>query len=134
MPDESSPEYRLPEDHWPLPELSTVEPHPHPPMSAYVRMQRSDDFQGLRRSFRTFAFPVVVAVLAWYFLYVLLSTFAEEFMGAPLVGTLTNGMIIGLIQFPTTWFATWLYMRRTATVLDPQAAELRQRVEAEVGA
>lgn len=133
-PDEAQPEYHLPKDHWPLPALSTVEPHAHPPVSAYTRMQQSERFQHLRTSFRGFAFPTVIAVLAWYFLYVLLSTFAEGFMGTHLLGNLTTGMVIGLLQFPTTWFATWLYLRRTDKVLDPLAKELREQIEAEVGA
>ncbi len=132
--DELDPEYHLPKDHWPLPALSTVQPHAHPPVSAYVAIQAAPDFQRLRSSFRGFAFPTVVAVLAWYLLFVLLSTFAEGFMGAPLLGNLTTGMVIGLLQFPTTWFATWLYVRRTDKVLDPMAAKLREQIESEVGA
>ena len=99
-----------------------------------VAIQAAPDFQRLRSSFRGFAFPTVVAVLAWYLLFVLLSTFAEGFMGAPLLGNLTTGMVIGLLQFPTTWFATWLYVRRTDKVLDPMAAKLREQIESEVGA
>lgn len=135
LPDDAlEPEYHLPKDHWPLPELSTIEAHPHPSLSAYKNMQQSPEFGKLRSSFRSFAFPTVVAVLAWYFLYVLLSTFAEGFMGAPMLGSLTTGMVIGLLQFPTTWFATWLYVQRTNKVLDPLAKQLRDQIEAEVAA
>jgi uncharacterized membrane protein (DUF485 family) len=132
MGTDDQPESHLPKDHWPLPELSTVEPHPQPPLSAYAAMQRSADFTLLRHSFRSFAFPTVVAVIAWYLFYVLASTFAETFMGAPLLGHLTAGMVIGLLQFPTTWFATWLYVRRADRVLDPLAARLRAQIESEV--
>ncbi len=79
LPDD--PEYHLPKEHWPLPELSNVGPEsPHPPATTFVDVQQSPEFQKLRSAFRGFAFPTVVAVLVWYFLYVGLSTFAEDFM------------------------------------------------------
>lgn len=128
-------EAHLPSSHWPLPELSTVGPeHPHPAPLTFIDIQKTDEFTKLRSSFRNFAFPTVVAVLVWYFLYVLASVFAEGFMSTRVFG-LTNmnlGMVFGLIQFPTTWFATWLYVRRANKVLDPQAAALREKIEKEV--
>jgi uncharacterized membrane protein (DUF485 family) len=127
------PEFHLPKDHWPLPALSLTEPlHPHPDVLTFVDVQRSADYLKLRRSFTTFAFPTVIAVLAWYFLYVVLSVFAEDFMSIPAIGNLNIGMLIGLLQFPTTWFATWLYVQRADNVLDPMAAALRTTIENEV--
>ena len=131
IPDD--PEYHLPKDHWPLPELSNVQTQTgHPAATTFVDVQQSAEFQKLRTSFRSFAFPTVAAVLVWYFLYVLLSIFAQGFMAQSAFGNLTLGMVIGLLQFPTTWFATWLYVRRADNVLDPMAAALRERIEAEV--
>ena len=127
------PEFHLPKDHWPLPELSlTGAPHRHPDLLTFADVQRSPEYLTLRRSFTTFAFPTVVAVLAWYFLYVIGSVFAEGFMSIPAIGHLNIGMLIGLAQFPTTWFATWLYVQRADHVLDPVAAELRTKIENEV--
>ncbi|MGV8908625.1 MAG: DUF485 domain-containing protein [Propionicimonas sp.] len=127
------PEFHLPKDHWPLPELSLTEaPHRHPDLLTFTDVQRSAEYRKLRRSFTTFAFPTVVAVLTWYFLYVALSVFAEGFMSIPAIGHLNIGMVIGLLQFPTTWFATWLYVRRADTALDPMAAQLRSTIENEV--
>lgn len=62
----------------------------------------------------------------------LLSLFAVKFMSLPAIGNLNVGMVIGLAQFPTTWFATWLYVRRASRVLDPMAAAVRATIEAEV--
>ncbi len=127
------PEFHLPKDHWPLPELSLVEePRSHPDLLTFADVQRSADYQKLRQSFTRFAFPTVVAVLVWYFLYVVLSVFAEGFMSIPVIGYLNLGMLIGLAQFPTTWFATWLYVRRADRVFDPMAAQLRTKIENEV--
>lgn len=127
------PELHLPKDHWPLPRLSQPEPtHPHPTAKSFAEVKASPAYQKLRRSFVTFAFPTVAAVLVWYFLYVLLSLFAVKFMSLPAIGNLNVGMVIGLAQFPTTWFATWLYVRRASRVLDPMAASVRATIEAEV--
>ena len=129
------PEFHLPKDHWPLPELSLTEaPHRHPDLLTFTDVQHSPEYRKLRRSFTTFAFPTVVAVLTWYFLYVVLSVFAEGFMSIPAIGHLNIGMVIGLLQFPTTWFATWLYLRHANRKLDPIAATLRVRLEGEAKA
>lgn len=123
------PEYHLPRDHWPLPELSVLDEHPHPSPNRYVTTRDAAEFQKLRGLFRNFAFPTVAAVVVWYFLYVLASTYAIDFMSAPAIGALNVGMIIGLLQFPTTWIATWLYLRHADRKLDPIAASLRSQLE-----
>jgi uncharacterized membrane protein (DUF485 family) len=130
-PPEDSPEFHLPKDHWPLPELSNTGEHPHPPMNRYVATQNSAEYQKLRRSFRSFAFPVVTVVLVWYFIYVLLSIYATGFMKLPGWGGLNVGLWISLAQFPTTWFATWLYVRTADKKLDPMAEAIRVKLEAE---
>lgn len=126
---EDSPEFNLPKDHWPLPKLSTLESHPQPPANRYVEAAQSAEFTQLRRSFRGFAFPTVVAVLVWYLFYVLTSTYATDMMGAKAIGNVTVGMAIGLLQFPTTWFATWAYVRRMTKRIDPVAARIRSELE-----
>jgi len=130
-PDEDSPEFHLPPDHWPLPELSTTESHPHPSANRYVAMRDGEDFQKLRTTFRNFAFPTVVTVLVWYFAYVLLSIYAVPFMSAPAWGGLNVGLWLSLAQFPTTWLATWFYVRTADKKLDPMAENIRAKLEAE---
>jgi uncharacterized membrane protein (DUF485 family) len=130
-PDEDSPEYHLPPDHWPLPELSTFETHPHPSANRYVAARDSEDYQKLRKSFTNFAFPIVITVLVWYFAYVLMSTYAVGIMKTPGWGGLNLGLWLSLAQFPTTWFATWLYVRHANDKLDPLAAKIRTELEAE---
>jgi len=130
-PDEDSPEFHLPPDHWPLPELSTFEAHPHPSANRYVAARDSEEYQKLRKSFTNFAFPIVITVLVWYFAYVLMSTYAVGIMKTPGWGGLNLGFWLSLAQFPTTWFATWLYVRHANNKLDPLAATIRAELEAE---
>jgi uncharacterized membrane protein (DUF485 family) len=131
LPEEDAPEFHLPPDHWPLPELSTFEAHPHPSANRYVAARDSADYQRLRKSFTNFAFPIVITVLVWYFAYVLMSTYAVGIMKTPGWGGLNLGFWLSLAQFPTTWIATWLYVRHANKTLDPLAAKIRADLEAE---
>jgi hypothetical protein len=46
----------------------------------YLEVQNSQEFAELRKKFRGFVFPMTGAFLAWYFLYVVLATYATDFM------------------------------------------------------
>ena len=70
-----------------------------------------------------------VAFLVSYFLYVLLSTYAEDLMSTPVVGHLNLGLVFGLAQFASTFLITWLYVRHASRRLDPIAAKLRTELE-----
>jgi uncharacterized membrane protein (DUF485 family) len=98
--------------------------------SAYVEVQQSEKFQELRRRHRSIAFPLAIAFLAWYFLYVLLSMFAPGFMGTRVFGTITIGLLLGLAQFVTTFAITIIYARWANRVFDPLADRLGAQLDA----
>jgi uncharacterized membrane protein (DUF485 family) len=85
----------------------------------------------LRRRFRVFAFPMTVAFLAWYLLYVVLSGWARGFMGTRVLGHINVALVFGLLQFVSTFLIAWLYARRANTKLDALAEKLRKDVEGE---
>jgi len=87
------------------------------------------DFAELRRAQRRFAFPVAGLFLAWYLLYVLLADYAHGFMAVKVVGNITTGLLLGLLQFASTFAIAALYSRYATTRLDPLAARIRARVE-----
>jgi uncharacterized membrane protein (DUF485 family) len=99
------------------------------PVATYESVQKSPDFQQLRRSYRGFSFPMTVAFLAWYALYVLLSVFAPDFMATDVFGTINVGILLGLGQFASTALITWLYVRHANNRLDPLATEIRDEME-----
>ena len=102
----------------------------HPPGETdYERVQRSAEFQALRRRFRRFVFPMTGLFLAWYLIYVLLAAYAPDFMSIRVVGNITVGLLFGLGQFVSTFVITMLYARWANTHQDPIADELRQRIE-----
>ncbi|MFC3503402.1 DUF485 domain-containing protein [Micromonospora krabiensis] len=105
---------------------------PAPTASApdrYVAVQRSDEFAGLRRALRGFVFPMTVAFFLWYALYVILSAYARDFMGAKLVGNINVALVFGLLQFVSTFVIAWLYSRYADRKIDPVA----DRIRAEIG-
>lgn len=96
----------------------------------YEEVQNSAEFADLRRRLRRFIFPVSAAFLVWYFAYVLLATYAPDFMSIRIAGSnITLGLIIGLLQFVTTFLIATLYVRYANKHLDPAAQRLRERIE-----
>jgi uncharacterized membrane protein (DUF485 family) len=95
----------------------------------YEEAQASPEFAELKRRFRRFAFPMTVAFLSWYLLYVLLSTYAPDFMATPVFGNVNIGLLLGLAQFVTTFVITHLYVAHADRRTDPIADEMRERLE-----
>ena len=95
----------------------------------YRAAQDSPEFADLRRRFRSFAVPMTVALLVWYLLYVLLSTYAHDFMATKVFGDVNLGILLGLAQFVTTFVITQLYVRHAGKNTDPIADEMRDRLE-----
>jgi uncharacterized membrane protein (DUF485 family) len=105
----------------------TAEP---PGETAYQRVERSAEFQALRTRFRRFVFPMTALFLVWYFVYVLLASYAHDFMSTRIGDShITVGLLFGLGQFVSTFVITMLYARWANNSLDPQADALRERVE-----
>ncbi|MBK3642144.1 DUF485 domain-containing protein [Streptomyces sp. MBT33] len=100
-----------------------------PATEAFVAEQESAEFGELRRSYRSFAFPLTVGFIAWYLLYVLLSNYAGDFMGTKLFGNVNVALVLGLAQFLTTFLIAWWYARHAAAELDPKAEAIKSRME-----
>ncbi|MFJ4779672.1 DUF485 domain-containing protein [Streptomyces sp. NPDC088762] len=100
-----------------------------PTAEEFGHVQQSPEFAELRSSYRSFAFPLTVAFIAWYLLYVLLSNYAGGFMGTKLFGNINVALVLGLAQFATTFLIAWLYSRHAAAELDPKAAAIKKRME-----
>ena len=95
----------------------------------FTETQRSEEFQQLRRTHRSFVFPLAVAFLVWYLLYVLLAIYAHDFMSTRVIGNVNLGLILGLAQFVTTFGITAAYVSFANRKLDPRATHLREHLE-----
>ncbi len=100
-----------------------------PDRDAYLAMQANPEFAELRRRLRGFIFPMTVAFMSWYFLYVLLAAYAHEFMARQVFGNINVGLLLGLGQFVSTFLITWAYVRFTNRSTDPIAERLRAELE-----
>lgn len=89
----------------------------------------SPEFAGLKRTFRSFIFPMTALFLVWYFLYVLLAAYAPAFMSTKVFGNVNIGLLLGLGQFVSTFAITMAYRSWANRKYDPQAEALRARVE-----
>ncbi len=101
-----------------------------PDYSNFQDVQRADQFQTLRRTHRSFVFPMTVVFLIWYLTFVVLAAFAPEFMAIKVWGNINLGIVLGLAQFVTTFVITGAYVAYANRKIDPLATELREEMEA----
>lgn len=97
--------------------------------TVYEEVQASAEFAQLRSRLRRFVFPMSAAFLVWYLAYVLLASYARDFMAIKVLGNINVGLVIGLLQFVTTFAITTVYVRYADKHLDPAAERLRRRIE-----
>ena len=107
----------------------TAQHNAPPGVIDYVAVEESPPFRNLKKTQRSFVFPLAVAFLLWYFVYVLLSSFASDFMSQRVWGDITVGLIFGLGQFVTTFAITMTYVWYANSKLDPQAQAIREQLE-----
>ncbi|MFI1992376.1 DUF485 domain-containing protein [Actinoplanes sp. NPDC020271] len=95
----------------------------------YLEVQNSDEFSWLRHTLRRFIFPTTIAFILWYALYVLLTAYARDFMAIKLVGNINVGLLLGLLQFVSTFVIAWYYSRFAAQKVDPLADDIYNSID-----
>lgn len=108
----------------------TTESHPAGESAVidYEAFQARPEFQEYKRRFRSFAFPLTIAFMVWFLLYVVLAAFAHELMAQPFLG-LNVGLWLGLGQFVSTFGITMWYVSFANRRLDPATEQLRVELE-----
>ena len=92
----------------------------------YGQIEVSPEFQELRRRLLRFVIPTTAVFLVWYATYVVLGTFARDFMARPIAGGSINvGIVLGLAQFATTFLITGVYVWFANHRLEPLAEQIR---------
>ena len=107
-------------------------------MAAYERettttnweaVERSPEFRELVGKKKSFVLPATIFFLVWYFGFIILAGYAEDFMGREFITDgLTVGYVLALSQFVMTWVLGWMYLRRADNTFDPLAARAREAV------
>ena len=100
-----------------------------PVEASYIAVQESAEFQDLRKRYRGWVIPVTIGALVWYFAYVALAAYAPGFMGQKLLGNINVGLVLGLLQFVSTFAVTAAYIRHADKVLDPASSRLLDHFE-----
>jgi len=98
-----------------------------------VAMHSDPRFRDLRRRLATFVLPMSVAFFAWYLLYVLMSAYMRDAMSTVLFGRVNLALVLGLLQFASTFGIAVLYSRFAARRLDPLAGQLRGELDGDEG-
>lgn len=96
----------------------------------YQEVQSRPEFQDLKRTHRSFVFPMAVVFLVWYLAFVLLAAFAPQIMAIPVLGNINLGIVLGLAQFVTTFAITAAYVSFSNRALDPKSSAIRHELEA----
>jgi len=98
----------------------------------YPAFEENPTYKQLKKRQRGFVWPVLIAALAWYILYVILATYASKWMATPIAegSVISIGLVLGLGQFVTTFVITQWYVSYANKKLDPLASDLRSQLEA----
>ena len=99
----------------------------------YQEIHQGTQFRELRRRYRGFAIPWTIAFLVWYLLFVGLSNWAPDFMGTKVVGNINVGLVMGLLQFVTTFGIAYVYSKHAARNFDPLADAVNREYESRKG-
>jgi uncharacterized membrane protein (DUF485 family) len=104
------------------------------PQVDYIAIEDSAEFQHLRKTQRSFVFPVLAVGLVSYVVYVLLASWATDFMSSRVFGNINWAIVIGLAQIVLTFGITMWYVHFADKKLDPEATRIREEIEAEMEA
>jgi uncharacterized membrane protein (DUF485 family) len=110
------------EERMPEPGGVTAGPDHHPEID-WIAAERSPEFRQLIKKRRSFVLPATIFYLAWYFGFIILAGYAEDFMGESIYEGFTVGYLLALSQFIMVWGLGWLYLREADREFDPLARE-----------
>jgi uncharacterized membrane protein (DUF485 family) len=99
------------------------------PVYDYERIERSPEFQELVRKRRSFVLPATIFFLVWYFGFIILAGYAEDFMGKSVYEGLTVGYLLALTQFVMTFGLGFWYLRKADREFDPLARRAVESIE-----
>jgi uncharacterized membrane protein (DUF485 family) len=108
-----------------------VEQRAHPEVD-WEAVERWPEFQELERRRRRFVLPATVFFLAYYMAFIVLASYAPDFMGESVYEGLTVGYVLALTQFAMVAILGLWYVRRSDQEFDPLAAAVVDRAEREL--
>lgn len=98
----------------------------HPEID-WVAAERSDEFKELVKKRKAFVVPATAFFLIWFFGFILLTAYAQDFMAESVIEGLTVGYCLALTQFVMVWVLTAMYLKRSDRTFDGLAEKAAQR-------
>lgn len=89
--------------------------------------ENSPEFKELIKKRRAFVLPATIFFFVWYFGFVLLAAYAEDFMATRLIDGFTLGYALALTQFIMTWGLSYAYIRKADRDFDPLARRAAEK-------
>ncbi|MFF8866318.1 DUF485 domain-containing protein [Streptomyces sp. NPDC015139] len=111
------------DEYWPDPYGQTPRYRP----SASGTDRHGGDLDALRSAYRVLRRVSTLTALGSFVVYVLLSCWAPDLMGAEITGDLSLGMALGVLQLVVTFAAVLWYGRSAERSVDPLARAVRER-------
>jgi uncharacterized membrane protein (DUF485 family) len=99
----------------------------------WERIERLPEFRELVARRRRFVLPATVFFLLWYFGFVALAGYAEDFMGSSIYEGFTVGYALALTQFAMVAILGLWYLRYSERELDPLREQVTQKALGLVG-
>jgi uncharacterized membrane protein (DUF485 family) len=94
----------------------------------WVAVERSPEFRKLVHKRNRFVIPATIFFLVWYFGFIILAGYAEDFMGREFIADgLTVGYVLALTQFVMVFGLGWWYLRKADREFDPLARKATER-------
>jgi uncharacterized membrane protein (DUF485 family) len=97
------------------------------PSVDWERVERMPEFQELVARRRRFVVPATAFFMFWYFGFVILAGYAEDFMGTSVYEGLTVGYVLALTQFVMVAVLGVWYLRYSERHLDPLRDEVSRK-------
>ena len=96
----------------------------------WEHIERLPEFRELVARRRRFVLPATVFFLLWYFGFIVLSGYAEDFMGSSIYEGFTVGYALALTQFVMVAVLGIWYLRYSERHLDPLRRRLTEQAMA----
>src|SRR5919199_435903 len=96
----------------------------------WERIERLPEFRELVARRRRFVLPATVFFMVWYFGFIVLAGYAEDFMGTSLIDGFTVGYGLALTQFVMVAVLGLSYLRYSERHLDPLRVRIAEMAAA----
>jgi len=102
---------------------------PDRPSYDWKAIEAQPEFRELVARRRRFVVPATIFFLAWYFGFIVLASYAPDFMGESVYEGLTLGYLLALTQFVMVAVLGLWYLRYSERELDPLRAQITRSVD-----